>query len=269
MATLESRIDDLYGGSLADFIAARKALASDVKGADAQHVKQLKKPTVVPWAVNQVYWHKRDTFERLLRAGSELRRAQISALEGKRADVRASTEAHRAALAAAVDAATHFMEEANANPDRDALARTFEAVSLAPTPPEPLGRLTQALRPGGFEMLAGIQPAVEEPKGRREKKADREEPPAATRPPGSSRGAPLTLVKQRAREEREEREAAAAAREQEREAAAAAREREKALKEARANVARALEREAAASDAWKRAKEDLEKARRALADLEG
>jgi hypothetical protein len=265
MATLESRIDDLYGGSLADFITARKTLASDLKGADAQHVKQLKKPTVVPWAVNQVYWHERETFERLLRAGAQLRRAQISALEGKRADVRAATEAHRTALAAAVDVATRVMEKAHANPDRDALARTFEAISLAPTPPEPLGRLTQALRPGGFEMLAGIQPAVEEPKDRREKK-DREEAPAASRPSERSQAKPLTLAKQRAREERE---AAAAAREQEREAAAAARERENALKEARANVARALEREAAASDAWKRAKEDLEKARRALADLQG
>lgn len=54
-SALESRIDDLYRGPLTDFVAARNALAKTVAGQDAQRVRKLAKPTVVPWAVNQVY----------------------------------------------------------------------------------------------------------------------------------------------------------------------------------------------------------------------
>jgi len=56
-----------------------------------------------------------------------LRTAQIAALEGRAADVRAADEAHRRAIADAV------------------------------APPEPPGRLTHLLQPGGFEALAGIR----------------------------------------------------------------------------------------------------------------
>src|SRR5207247_3127310 len=41
-------------------------------------------------------------------------------------------------------------------PAPDALMRTFEALSLTPEPPEPHGRLTEALQPPGFEALTGV-----------------------------------------------------------------------------------------------------------------
>jgi hypothetical protein len=44
-------------------------------------VKALKKPTLVPWAVNQVYWHARPVYDRLAKSGAALRSAQIAALE--------------------------------------------------------------------------------------------------------------------------------------------------------------------------------------------
>ena len=86
---LESKIDDLYRKPLNEFIPARSALASELKGDDGRRIKALKKPTLVPWAVNQVYWHARPIFDRVQASGADLRRAQIAALEGRKADVQA------------------------------------------------------------------------------------------------------------------------------------------------------------------------------------
>jgi hypothetical protein len=160
VSPLESRIDELYASRLDDFVAARSALAGELKGADARNIRQLKKPTSVPWAVNQVYWHARAAFERLQRCGAELRRAQIAALEGRSVDVQAAVAAHRQAIAAAVERAIQLADAAGIHASRDGLTRTFEALSLASQPPEPPGRLTHPLQPGGFEMLAGVAPAT-------------------------------------------------------------------------------------------------------------
>src|SRR6187455_261477 len=152
---LESRIDDLYRKPLDEFIPARSALASEHKGDDGRRIKALKKPTLVPWAVNQVYWHARPIFDRVLSSGADLRRAQIDALEGRKADLQAAAAAHRKAIGSAVERAMTLAGAARLNPDRDAVARTFEALSIASEPPESPGRLTQPLQPGGFELLAG------------------------------------------------------------------------------------------------------------------
>src|SRR4051794_6063858 len=95
VSALESGIDDLYRKPLDEFVAARSALASELKGDDSRRVKALKKPTLVPWAVNQVYWHARSVFDRVQESGADLRRAQIAALEGRKADVHGATDAHR------------------------------------------------------------------------------------------------------------------------------------------------------------------------------
>src|SRR5437667_10244365 len=97
--TIESKIDDLYKVSLGEFTAARAALAKTLKGGEAQQVKRLQKPTIVPWAANQVYWKARDTYEGVRTSGEQLRRAQIAALKGRPAAVRPATEAHRKAIA--------------------------------------------------------------------------------------------------------------------------------------------------------------------------
>ena len=121
-------------------------------------MKALAKPTVVPWAVNQVYWRARGAYDRLLKAGERLRKAQIAALEGKSADVRGASDAHRRAIAEAAGEAERVARAAGSTPAPDALTRTFEALSLAPEPPETPGRFTEALAPAGFEALAGITP---------------------------------------------------------------------------------------------------------------
>lgn len=158
MATdpLEARIDDLYKGSLADFVNARQTLAKASTGDAAKRVKALAKPTLVPWTVNQVYWHARPTYDRVLKAGEKLRTAQVAALRGKSADVGAASNEHRKAIADAVKEAARFASDAGAKPDHDALARMLEAASLATTLSETHGRFTKPLQPAGFEALAGL-----------------------------------------------------------------------------------------------------------------
>ena len=160
VATLDAEIDDLYRLPLAEFTRARNALVKTVRGADATRVRTLEKPTVVAWAVNQVYWQARATYDRLLKAGDALRRAQIAALTGKSADVRAAGEQHRRALADAVKEAGRLAAAAGSHPAPDAVMRTFETLSLAKEPPAAHGRLSDALQPAGFEALAGVTPHV-------------------------------------------------------------------------------------------------------------
>jgi hypothetical protein len=164
-ATLESRIDALYSSALSGFVEARTALARTLTGADAQRVRKLPKPTVVPWAVNQVYWRARPVWNALIKSGERLHDAQVAALEGRAADLRAATEAHRRAIAEAVKKAEHIASEEGVRPATDALARTLEALSLKHGVEAP-GRLTTALEPAGFEALAGVTIAAQPPEKR-------------------------------------------------------------------------------------------------------
>jgi hypothetical protein len=154
--SLDDQIGDLYALPLGDFVAARTALAKTLSGDAAKQVKALAKPTVVPWAVNQVYWHARPLFDAVLKSGAALRRSQIAALEGRKADVRGATTDHLDAIAAAVLEATKLDEREKAKPSADDLSRLFEAISLN-DPEEPHGRLTRPVGPAGFEALLGVE----------------------------------------------------------------------------------------------------------------
>ena len=93
MSSIESDLDALYQKPLDEFTSARNALAKTLSGDAAARVRKLPKPTVVPWAVNQLYWHARPVFDRLRASGERLRTAQLSALKGKSADVRGAGDA--------------------------------------------------------------------------------------------------------------------------------------------------------------------------------
>lgn len=251
MAALDSRLDDLYKLPPDEFVAARNALAKSLTGDDAKRVKGLAKPTIVPWAVNQVYWHARDVYTRLLKAGEKLRDAQLAALKGRTADVRGATVAHRQALADAVKAASRLAGESGAHADAELLARMFEALSLQKDLPEPHGRLTRLLQPQGFEALAGvaIKPSAA-PKHVRPSAA-----PATGEAPRGIRAA--TPSKSEIREQRA----------RERQAAAAARRHDAAVKAAEAKLAHAKKAEADARAAWERASSQLEEAENAAREL--
>ena len=247
---LDPKIDDLYRLPLADFTAARNALAKTLTGDEAKRVRALVKPTLVPWALNQLFWKARPTYDRLLKSGDALRKAQISALEGPGADIRRASEAHRKALADALGEATRLAQAEGSRPGADDLARMLEALSLAATHPERPGRLTGIVRPAGFEALDGVP--VTPPQER--------VPVAQPKQP-----APAAQAKEPVRtvENTPARQAAA---HREREAAAAKRQEA----EARVNAAAgALEHakavEAAARDAFERAQQARRTAEATLA----
>ena len=171
MASLDSQIDALYQKPLDEFTSARNALAKTLTGTDASRIRKLPKPTLVPWAVNQLYWQARPVFDRLRTTGERLRGAQIAALKGRAADLRGASDAQRKAIADAVQQATALSGQAGSHPNPDELTRTLEALSLAPELPEPPGRLTRPLQPAGFEALAGV-PIRSAPAGSRPAKAE-------------------------------------------------------------------------------------------------
>jgi len=257
VAALDAKIDDLYKLPLGEFTGARNALAKSLSKDDAKIVKALEKPTVVPWAVNQVYWRARSTYDRLMKSGEKLRTAQIAALEGRKADVREASEAHRRAIADAVAEGERLSAEAGARPGTDALARTFESLSLATSAPKAPGRLTDALQPAGFEALAGL--------GNLELRTENSKPKPAL---GL---APKHVERQTANgEPRTTAAAKAAALAAEREAAREAAEKKKheaAVKAAEEALARVEAAERKARETWERAHDDLLAARQALTDL--
>jgi hypothetical protein len=245
--SIDAKIDDLYRQPLETFVPARNALAKTLSGADATRVRALAKPTIVPWAVNQVYWRARPTYDKVIKSGERLRAAQIASLEGRRgADVREAGEAHRRALADAVKEAERLATEAGSSPAADALMRTFEALSLASGSPEPPGRLTKPLQPAGFEALAGVTPVPREGVTR--------EVRGATPPERGIRIQP-------------DREPSKPDRRKERAAAEAARRHAAALKQAESELARAEAAEQRAREAWDAAHDELLKARQNVAGL--
>jgi hypothetical protein len=253
MSTLESKIDALYASRLDEFVAARAALVAELKGADARTVRQLKKPTSVPWAVNQVYWHGRALFDRLQRSGTELRSAQVTALEGRPSDVRAAADAHRQALSSAVERAMQLAETAGLHPSRDGVTRTLEALSLASKPPEPPGRLIHPLQPGGFEMLAGVEPAKREP-------PENGVPLTGNASVGLKSRAPLTRAPARP----DAKQLAAVERARKQAVAAQTRRRDLAIAELERAVDRSEAKASRARRAWEQATQELEAAERRL-----
>ncbi len=166
---LEDDLDALFKLPLAEFTAARNALAARLKrdghGNEADFVKALAKPSISAWAVNQLYWDHRDAFERLLVAGERFRQAQSSRLSRKVADMRVALDARRDALANLSDLAEALLRDAGHSPTLDTIRRittTLEAVSAyasLPDGPRP-GRLTQDVDPPGFESLASFVPSA-------------------------------------------------------------------------------------------------------------
>ena len=162
-------IDALFQLPLAEFTAARNALASRLKKAGdaegAERVKTLTKPSVPAWAVNQLYWKHRIPLDRLLDAGERFRKAQTAQLSGKSADIRAPLEARRAALADLSTRVAKILTDAGSAAAPDTMRRvttTLEALSTyAGIPDTPqAGRLTDDVQPPGFEALAALVPTV-------------------------------------------------------------------------------------------------------------
>lgn len=250
MATLDDEIDALYQLPLAEFTASRNALAKRAGRTDPP-IKDLEKPSVAAWAVNQLYWHERPVYERLIETAERLRAEHRKLLAGKPSEIREAEKAHRDAIRAATETVRRIVTgsaQAASAATMVAVGETLEALPAAEAP----GRLTHPLRPMGFEALAGVAVrAVSPPRLRLVTRPAEMSPPAS--PPSAKEAAA------------EAKRAAAAAR---RDATAARRAAEARKRQAEKEAVQEAERQRAAEAERRSAEEAVERAVAAYAEAE-
>jgi hypothetical protein len=152
---LDVEIDHLYQLPLEEFTAARNALVARA-GARAADVRRLLKPNAAAWAVNQIYWRRPKTRDRLTTVAHRLRRAHAQKLAGKASDVADAETAHRAVVNSALDEARELLRAAGdaASPATlQAVAETLQTVMWQDLD----GRLSRPLKPTGLEALAALK----------------------------------------------------------------------------------------------------------------
>ena len=145
-------IDELYQRPLDEFTAARNDLA---KSSGDASIKKLEKPNLAAWAVNQLYWHQRKTYDELIKTSGQLRTAHQQLLAGKTVDLRAPEAFHAEAMRRAKDAIRGILEAAGNTASDAVMTPVAETLDALPTA-DPPGRLTRPLRRTGFEALQGV-----------------------------------------------------------------------------------------------------------------
>jgi hypothetical protein len=170
---MDDEVDRLYSKPLAEFTAARDALARALRrNGDteaAQEVKALRKPTVSAWAINQLARKERMKVRSLLVAGETLRAAHADLLGGGQPEkVRKAADAERNAIKHLVASAATILSEEGHTPSENMLDRIATTLRAAAVDDEARtllerGRLTADLDPSGFGPLA-LVPAAPAPK---------------------------------------------------------------------------------------------------------
>jgi hypothetical protein len=150
-------LDRLYQLPLGEFTSARRDLARQA-GAGGAAIRKLQKPSLPAWAVNQLYWQRRETWDRLVAAAARTRAAHGKRLSGKGGDVEAAEAEHRAAVREAADEIRDLLRAAGEVASAATQSSVVETLQALPGP-EPAGRLTRPLKPRGLEALAGLVPA--------------------------------------------------------------------------------------------------------------
>src|SRR5581483_3124626 len=110
-------LDRLFQVPLGEFTSTRDALARELRRQgereQAQATKQLRKPSVAAWAINQVRHHKPDRVRELLDAGGRLRQAQSALLGGgDRGQLRDAAATERRLVGEVVRLAVDELEQA-------------------------------------------------------------------------------------------------------------------------------------------------------------
>lgn len=156
--SVEDEIDSLYAGPLGEFTGARNALAQRLAGegdrAGAAAVKQLRKPTVTAWAVNQLAHHHGDRIDELLRATDRVRDASNAA------ELRAATKDRTKLISSLVELASGILEDAG-NAAGAAQAEKITQTLLTASTDEHRddfvgGRLTKDIQQAGFDDAWGL-----------------------------------------------------------------------------------------------------------------
>lgn len=180
---LDQALDELYGASLADFIARRDALAKELKASGdasgAAEVKAQRKPTQIAWVLNQLARRHADDLADLVDVGRDLARAQRKALRGEAgSDLRDAIGRQRSAVSALTAKTADLMRELGVAPTEhlDEIAGALQAALVDPAVGAKLeeGRLekvpeTVAGFPGTTQEVEVAEP---EPRAGAKAKAD-------------------------------------------------------------------------------------------------
>jgi len=150
----DTGLDRLYQLPLGGFTEARNLLAK-AAGPGGSAIKALEKPSVPAWAVNQLYWRERRTYDRLVRASERLRAAHAQALSGKKIDLPLIELQHRAALKEAADSVRRLLASAGDAATQATMKAVVDTLQALPGGGAP-GRLTKALAPLGFGALGAL-----------------------------------------------------------------------------------------------------------------
>ena len=148
-------IDRLYQAPLAEFTAKRNELIKQAKGADKAELRTLEKPTLPAWAVNQLFWRKRKSFDRVLDAAKRRRVEHGRQLSGKAAEIEAAESRHREAVRAALEDIREILQSAGEKDTPATMLAVGETLEALPERGQH-GRLVKPLKPQGFEALAGL-----------------------------------------------------------------------------------------------------------------
>jgi hypothetical protein len=178
---IEAEMDRLYGLPLADFTAARNALAGELKTAGeadaAAEVKALPKPSLSAWTVNQLARRERMQVRALVTAAGKMRTAQSGLLGGGGADDLQQAAKRQREVVDALVASARALLDASGQPATQATLDRVRGTLTAVAADEEgqrlveKGRLSADLDPSGFGPVAPGAPA-----GGRTRKAKRPSP---------------------------------------------------------------------------------------------
>lgn len=167
---LEDELDRLYGVELAEFVGERTrmatALRKEGRRAEAERVKELRKPPVSVWVVNQLVRRRRKDIDLLLDAGHRLAVAQRALLTGgDRQAFEQASKAEREALSRLSEGARAILGEhgSTATLERVSMTLRAAAVSEAARPDLERGRLTSDVDPAGFGAFVAAPTGVAAP----------------------------------------------------------------------------------------------------------
>lgn len=160
--------DDLYGLPLDEFIAARDALAKELKAAGdkdaAADVKKLRKPSLAAWALNRTARRHPEDVARLLEAAAGVQQAQEDALAGDARGLREATRALADEVERVADVAAAELGGSSGG-QRDRMVSSLRAATTDEVGADLLRRgvLVEHLAPAGFG-LGGLGDAAPAPK---------------------------------------------------------------------------------------------------------
>ncbi len=153
MAVYAAALEELYQAPHGTFVAERKRLAAELKSAGAKdgaaRLAKRARPSISAWVVNQLWWHARDAFTKLLATAAQLREGDLSPARD-----------HRDAITKLRTRAASMLTDAGHTATESTLRRVTQTLSaIAATgswEPDSAGTLTADRDPPGFDaaMLA-------------------------------------------------------------------------------------------------------------------